>query len=44
MPTNITLEIFRYRPEAEAEAEPVFQSYEIPFRKDWFILDMLNYI
>jgi len=42
MPTNITLEIFRYRP--EAEAEPVFQSYEIPFRKDWVILDMLNYI
>jgi len=42
MPTNITLEIFRYRP--EAEAEPVFQSYEIPFRKDWVILDALNYI
>jgi fumarate reductase iron-sulfur subunit len=42
MPTNITLEIFRYRP--EAESEPVFQSYEIPFRKDWVILDALNYI
>ncbi|MGH7454829.1 MAG: succinate dehydrogenase/fumarate reductase iron-sulfur subunit [bacterium] len=42
MPTNITLEIFRYRP--EAEAEPTFQSYEIPFRKDWVILDALNYI
>jgi fumarate reductase iron-sulfur subunit len=42
MPTNITLEIFRYRP--EAEAEPVFQCYEIPFRKDWVILDALNYI
>jgi len=42
MPTNITLEIFRYRP--EAETEPVFQSYEIPFRKDWVILDALNYI
>ncbi|MCI0695134.1 succinate dehydrogenase/fumarate reductase iron-sulfur subunit [candidate division KSB1 bacterium] len=42
MPTNITLEIFRYRP--EAEAEPVFQSYEVPFRKDWVILDALNYI
>jgi fumarate reductase iron-sulfur subunit len=42
MPTNLTLEIFRYRP--EAETEPVFQSYEIPFRKDWVILDALNYI
>jgi fumarate reductase iron-sulfur subunit len=42
MPNNITLEIFRYRP--EAEAEPVFQSYEVPFRKDWVILDALNYI
>jgi len=42
MPTNITLEIFRYRP--EDELEPVFQSYEVPFRKDWVILDALNYI
>lgn len=42
MPTNITLEIFRYRP--EAEIEPVFQRYEVPFRKDWVILDALNYI
>jgi len=41
VPTTITLEIFRYRP--EAEAEPVFQRYEIPFRKDWVILDMLNW-
>jgi len=42
MPTNVTLEIFRYRP--EKESEPVFQSYEVPFRKDWVILDALNYI
>jgi fumarate reductase iron-sulfur subunit len=42
MPTDVTLEVFRYRP--EAEAEPVFQSYEVPFRKDWVILDALNYI
>jgi fumarate reductase iron-sulfur subunit len=42
MANNITLEIFRYRP--EAGTEPVFQSYEIPFRKDWVILDALNYI
>ncbi len=42
MPTTLTLEVFRYRP--EAEAEPVLQSYEVPFRKDWVILDALNYI
>src|SRR5881397_385312 len=42
MPTNITLEILRYRP--EEEAEPVYQRYEVPFRKDWVILDALNYI
>ena len=42
MPTNITLEVSRYRP--EEEAEPVFQSYEVPFRKDWVILDAINYI
>lgn len=40
--TNITLEVSRYRP--EQESEPVFQSYEVPLRKDWVILDALNYI
>ncbi|MCI0618493.1 succinate dehydrogenase/fumarate reductase iron-sulfur subunit [bacterium] len=39
---EITLEIFRYRPE-EAD-EPFFQSYKVPCRKDWVILDALNYI
>ena len=42
MPTTITLEILRYRP--EKESKPVYQSYEVPFRKDWVILDALNYI
>ena len=42
MPTNVTLEILRYRP--EEEAEPIYQRYEVPFRKDWVILDALNYI
>lgn len=40
--TNITLEVARYRP--EQESEPVFQSYEVPLRKDWVILDALNHI
>jgi len=38
----ITLEVARYRP--EQESEPVFQSFEVPFRKDWVVLDALNYI
>ena len=39
---TITLEVFRYRP--EKEQEPVFQSYEVPFREDWVVLDALNHI
>lgn len=39
---KITLEVFRYRP--EQEDAPVFQSYEVPLRKDWVIIDALNYI
>ncbi len=39
---TITLEVFRYRP--EEEFAPTFQSYEVPLRKDWVILDALNYI
>ena len=39
---TITLEVFRYRP--EQELAPSFQSYEVRLRKDWVILDALNYI
>lgn len=39
---NIILQVSRYRP--EEESEPVFQEYEVPLRKDWVILDALNYI
>jgi fumarate reductase iron-sulfur subunit len=39
---TIRLEVFRYSPE-KAEA-PWFQTYEVPFRKDWVVLDALNYI
>ena len=42
MPTTITLEILRYRP--EEESKPTYQSYAVPFRKDWVILDALNYV
>ncbi len=42
MEKQITLEVFRYRP--EKDANPKFQSYEVPLNKDWVILDALNYI
>lgn len=42
MASKITLEVFRYHP--EVDLEPSFQSYEVPYNKDWVILDALNYI
>ena len=39
---KITLEVFRFRP--EQEDNPAFQSYEVPLRNDWVVLDALNYI
>ncbi len=38
----ITLNVFRYQP--EKSKEPTYQEYEIPYHKDWVILDALNYI
>ncbi len=42
MPPSVTLAVTRYRP--EQESEPSLQTYEVPFRKDWVVLDALNYI
>ena len=42
MTETMTLQVARYRP--EQESEPTFDSFEVPFRKDWVILDALNYI
>jgi fumarate reductase iron-sulfur subunit len=42
MADTIVLEVARYRP--EQETEPTLQSFEVPFRKDWVVLDALNYI
>src|ERR1041384_3758627 len=42
MAETIKLEVARYRP--EQESEPTFQTYEVPYRKDWVVLDALNYI
>ena len=42
MPSTVALTVARYRP--ERESEPTLQTYEIPFRKDWVVLDALNYV
>ena len=42
MAPTVTLAVTRYRP--EQESEPTLQTYEVPFRKDWVVLDALNYI
>jgi succinate dehydrogenase iron-sulfur subunit len=42
METTLALSVARYRP--EQESEPSFQTYQVPFRRDWVILDALNYI
>src|SRR5258708_9986912 len=42
MPQTVTLEVARYRP--EREAEPIVETYEVPFRKDSVVLDALNHI
>ena len=42
MAENITLEVTRYSP--ERDAAPAFQRYEVPLRKDWVVLDALNFI
>jgi fumarate reductase iron-sulfur subunit len=42
MADKITLQVVRYRP--EEEGQPVVQEYEVPCRKEWVVLDGLNYV
>jgi fumarate reductase iron-sulfur subunit len=42
MADRIRLRVGRYRPETESEL--VFQEYEVPFDKEWVVLDGLNYV
>jgi len=42
MPDTITLQVARYRP--DTEREPRLQDYVVPLRKEWAVLDGLNYI
>lgn len=39
---TITLEVFRYHP--DQDNEPRYQTYTVPYRDDWVVLDALNYI
>jgi len=39
---TIRLEVFRYRP--EQDDEPVWQSYDVPCREEWVVLDALNHV
>ncbi len=38
----VTLEIQRYRP--EEGREPTWERFEVPVRKEWMVLDALNYV
>ncbi|GLZ29650.1 hypothetical protein Lesp02_18400 [Lentzea sp. NBRC 105346] len=40
--STITMEVTRYRP--GEDSEPTVQSYEVPLRKEWAVLDGLNHI
>ncbi|MGH8774139.1 MAG: succinate dehydrogenase/fumarate reductase iron-sulfur subunit [Jiangellaceae bacterium] len=42
MADTITLDVARYRP--GDDVEPTMQRYEVPLRKDWVVLDGLNYV
>ena len=42
MPNRITLEVTRYDP--AHDEKPRFDAYEVPLRKEWVVLDALNYI
>ena len=39
---TMQFEVLRYRP--EQEDEPASQTYTVPYREDWVILDALNFI
>ena len=42
MAERITLEVTRYHP--GLDKEPGFQTHEVPLRKEWVVLDALNYV
>ena len=41
---TISLEVFRYNPEAGEGGGDYLQTYEVPFHEHWVVLDALNWI
>ncbi len=43
---KMTVEVFRYDPDATGTGggESRFDSYEVPYRSEWVVLDALNWI
>ena len=41
---KMTVEVFRYDPDADADGDTRFDSYDVPYRSDWVVLDALNWI
>src|SRR5438128_1488956 len=39
---TMKLEVFRYHP--DKDTEPHFDTFEVPFREDWVVLDAINWI
>ena len=42
MAESIRMQVSRYRP--ESETAPTLQEYDVPLRKEWSVLDGLNYV
>ena len=46
--SEATLEIFRYRPDdtpaGGGDPQPSFDTYKVPYREDWVVLDAINYV
>src|SRR6202521_2686541 len=42
MAESIALEVTRFSP--ERDKEPTTQTYEVPLRNEWVVLDALNYV
>jgi len=42
MANRVTLQVQRYHP--EQDQEPWFDNYEVPLRREWVVLDALNYV
>jgi fumarate reductase iron-sulfur subunit len=42
LPETVSIRVQRYNP--ETDSEPRYQTYEVPYKEDWVLLDAINYI